>query len=218
MELQFNKSVCKSLRKILCQVLDHEQTQEVRIPESMPDIGRVAGSWGQVVLRSKEWRGDSMSISGGVMAWIMYLPEDGGEPNKVEVWIPFQMKWDFPDIHRDGTICVIPLLKALDTRSISARKLIVRADISVLGEAFEPAETHVYQPIDLPEDIQILKRNYPLELLGEAGEKQFQLDEELTNPVNCPSIDKVCYCCFSSTCCSNECYFLTWFCIERNIL
>ena len=51
MELTFNKTACPCLRKAVRQIQTQEQTQEVRLPESMPDIGKVLGSWGQVLIR-----------------------------------------------------------------------------------------------------------------------------------------------------------------------
>lgn len=193
MELQFDKFICKSLHKILSHVLDQELTQEIRLPESLPDIGRVLGSWGQVVLRSKEWYSSSIGVSGGVMTWVLYAPEDGAEPRSVETWIPFQMKWDIPDTQRDGSICVIPLIKSIDARSISARKIMMRTNVSILGEAYEPKETPVYQAFQLPEDIQVLKQTYPVEIPVEAGEKPLQIEEELAIPANAPKIETVCY-------------------------
>lgn len=183
MELQFEKSVCSCLRKVVSQVQNQEQTQELRLPDAMPDIGRVLGCWGQILIRGKEWRTNAMSVSGGVMVWVLYAPEDGTECRTMETWIPFQIKWDLPDTQRDGTICILPLLKSVDARSISARKLMLRSVVSVLGEAMEPVEEEVYMPLSVPEDVQLLKQSYPMELPLEAGEKSFQI-EEVSSPPN----------------------------------
>jgi len=191
MELKLNTSTCHSLRKAVSQVLTQEQTQEVRLPDAMPDIGRVLGSWGQVLVRGKEWRGSGMSVSGGVMAWVLYAPEDGTQVRCMEAWVPFQMKWDFPETQRDGFICAVPLLKAVDARSTSARKLMVRANVSLLGEALEPVETEIYHAGELPEDVQLLQQSYPMELPQESGEKLFQMEEELTLPGTFPSVEKI---------------------------
>lgn len=193
MELQFNKMEYQSLKRVLCQVQTQEQTQEVRLTESAPDIGRVLGCWGQVIMRGKEWRSDEVGISGGVMAWVLYAPEDGSEPRSIETWLPFQMKWDIPQTQRDGSIMVQPLLKCVDARSISARKLMVRANICALAQAMEPTETILYQPEQVPEDIQLLKKSYPVELPVEAGEMQFQMDEELKLPGTYPQPRKILY-------------------------
>lgn len=191
MELTFHSSTCHCLRKVISQVQTQEQTQEVRLPDAMPDIERVLGSWGQVMVRSKEWRGSAMSVSGGVMAWVLYAPEDNSEPRSMEVWIPFQMKWDFPETERDGFICATPFLKALDARNISARKLMVRGTVSILGEALEPVEAEIYHPESVPEDVQLLNRSYPVELPQENGEKLFQLEEELAIPATYPAVEHI---------------------------
>ena len=191
MELQFHKVQRSCLHKVVRQVQNQEQTQELRLPDGMPDIGRVLGAWGQVLIRGKEWRSGSMSVSGGVMAWALYMPEEGGVPQCVEAWIPFQMKWDVPDTDRDGVIRVSCLLRSVDARSISARKLILRAGIGLLGEALVPSELELYSPVQIPEDVQLLKNTYPVLMPVEAGEKSFAIEEELSLPASCPKLDKL---------------------------
>lgn len=191
MQLQFHKTVCPCLQQVKREVQNQEQTQEVRLGEGMPDIGRVLGAWGQVLLRSKEWRSGGMSVSGGVMAWIMYMPEEGGEVRWVDTWIPFQMKWELPDTQHDGIIRAQSFLRSIDARSTSARKLMVRASIGVLGEALLPGEFAMYTPDALPEDIQVLKNTYPFCLPQEAGEKAFNLEEIMTLPGAAPGMDKL---------------------------
>lgn len=180
MEMQFNKEVRPCLRWLISHSVAQEQTQEVRLPDGMPDIGRVLGAWGQVLIRGKEWRGDTMTVTGGVLCWALYAPEDGSEARSVDTWIPFSMKWDLPDTQRDGIISVWPLLSSVDARCVSARKLMLRCNISVHGEAMEPVTTETYSPLQVPEDVQLLKQTYPMELPLEAGEKQFLVQEELT--------------------------------------
>ena len=179
MEMQFNKEVRPCLRWLISHTVAQEQTQEVRLPDGMPDIGRVLGAWGQVLIRGKEWRGDTMTVSGGVLCWALYAPEDGSEARCVDTWIPFNMKWELPETQRDGIISVWPLLSSVDARCVSARKLMLRCGISVLGEAMEPATVETYSPMQVPDDVQLLKQTYPMVLPLEAGEKQFLVQEEL---------------------------------------
>lgn len=191
MEIQFRQEGCPYLRRAVCQYQTQEQTQEVRLPDSMPDIGRVLGCWGQILIRGKEWRGSGMMVSGGVMAWVLYAPEDGSAPASVECWIPFQLKWDFPQTQRDGFILVDPVLRSIDARSTSARKLMARANVGATGEALEPAEEQLFIAEKLPEDVQLLQRSYPMMLPLESGEKLFDMEEELPLPEGKPCPEKV---------------------------
>ena len=179
MELQFQNTPLDCLRRVVWEVKNDEQTQEIRLGDAMPDVGKVLASWGQVLMRSKDWRGSGMGVSGGVMAWVLYAPEDGTEPRSVEAWIPFQIRWDFPQTQRDGAMILHCQLRGVDARSVSARKLMVRACVSVAGEALEPVRMELYSPTQVPEDVCLLRKSYPVRIPAEAGEKTFTLEETL---------------------------------------
>lgn len=179
MELQWKSTPRAYLRSVLRQVQNQEQTLELRLTEGMPDIGRVLCAWGQVQLRSKEWRTDTIHLGGGVNVWVLYLPEDGTEPLCVEGWIPFQAKWALPDSSNDGVIRADVMLRSVDGRTVSPRKILVRASLALLAEAMQRDQMAVYMPEDLPEGVCLLRQSYPLQLLQEAGEKVFSAEQTL---------------------------------------
>ena len=179
MELQFTKKTFDCMHRVLWEGKNQEQTLEIKLSDAMPDVGKVLGAWGQPMLRSKEWRGSSMGVSGGVQVWVLYMPEDGSGVRGVEGWMPFQMRWDFPQTQRDGTMRVCCLLQGMDARITSARKLMVRAVVSAQAEALEPGHKEYAVAENVPEDVQLLRRRYPLCIPVEAGEKAVQFEEEL---------------------------------------
>ena len=191
MQLQFEKQGVPCLHTIKRELQSQEQTQEVRITDGMPDIGSIIGAWGQVIIRSKEWQRDGMTVSGGTMVWVQYLPEDGGESQCIESWLPFQMRWTFPETQHDGKIMIQPILRSVDARSTSARKLMLRTNVSVLGWAMENQEATLFTPTDVPEDVQLRKTEYPMQLPVEAGEKAFSLEETLNLPPSVPKLEKL---------------------------
>ncbi len=182
MQLQWRSMPCSYLRCGLRQVQNQEQTLELRLTEGMPDIGRVLWTWGQVHLRSKEWRKEHIGVAGGIQAFVLYAPEDGSEPRCVEGWIPFQGKWNLPENHREGHIWVEALLRSLDARALSSRKLMLRGSVAILAETLEPAHSQVYEPQELPRGVEVYQRTYPLQLCREAGEKQFAVEDTLPLP------------------------------------
>lgn len=180
MELQFERKPCPYLRRTVWETREQEQTQEVRLPEEMPDIGNILGAWGQALMRSKEWNSDNVTATGGVMAWVLYAPADGSAPKVVEVWLPMTLKWNISGGGKMGSIRCHWLLKGVDGRVLSARKLMVRANVSVQGEVLEPWEEELAVATQVPEDVQLLSNTYPARLMTEAGEKAFLLDEEVS--------------------------------------
>ena len=177
MELQFQKTQLPCLHTLLYNRETQEQTQEIRISDGMPDIGSILGTWGQVILRGKEWQSDTLTVSGGTMVWVQYIPEEGGAPQSVEAWIPFQMRWNIPPTQHDGVMLVQCMLKSVDARSTSARKLMLRSNISCLIHGMQRCQKELYRPGELPADVQLHKVSYPILLPSEAGEKAFSLEE-----------------------------------------
>lgn len=180
------------MRTITNAVENKEQTQEVRLSDGMPDIGHVLSCWGQVLIRGKEWRTDGIVVNGGVMAWVLYAPDDGSKPQCLETWLPFQMKWDFDKPAQDGSICVQPSLASIDARSTSARKIMVRASVDVLAQASVRDTVDLYLPDEIPKDICILKNTYPMMLASEGGEKTFTL-EEIPEQQPAAELDRILY-------------------------
>lgn len=180
MQLQFQSSLCRCMECVARDTAAQEATQEVKITDGMPDIGRVLASWGQMIIRTKEWRGDTVTANGGIMVWILYDPEDGTGPRCVESWIPWQLRWERLESDREGPVRISPMLRFLDARVVSPRKFMVRAGAAALAEAFCQEEYAIYRPGELPHDLELYRRTYPMRLPREAGEKTFQCDEELT--------------------------------------
>ena len=179
MQLEFQKQPLRYLGTGFREVKNGEVTQEVRLPEGMPDIGRVLNTWGQVILRSKQWQGTGASVTGGIMTWTLYVPEDGTEPRSVECWLPFELRWETETVDREGPMVVYPLLRFADSRSISARKIMVRAGIGALAQGFYREQSEIMSAGTVPEDVQLQINTYPLRMAVEAGEKTFASDEEI---------------------------------------
>ena len=180
MELQFEKQELSYLHQALRTVKDQEQTLEIRLGESMPDVGRVLACWGQPILRSKEWQGGQAGATGGVMVWALYEPEDGTDPRVVEGWIPFQFRSQVQS-DREGPLRILPLVRFVDGRNVSARKILLRVGLSCLTEGLCRQHTQICRaPEEIPEDVQILRRSYPIRLPREAGEKAFDVEETVS--------------------------------------
>ncbi|MBE6943280.1 MAG: DUF3794 domain-containing protein [Ruminococcaceae bacterium] len=185
MDLQFDKMPLQLMQPIHSESKCCEETKEIRLGENAPDAASVIAAWGQVLLRSKEWRGSGMSVSGGVLVFIAYSAAETGQVQTLEEWIPFKLKWDFPDPGREGKICAWGSLTELEARLISDRKIMVSANVCITAQAY------CKQTADLPiprEDgnIELLTNTYPLTIIREAGEHTFTLEDG----ENLPNMEK----------------------------
>lgn len=178
MEMVFRKTECPCLKTLVGAVQNGEQTQELRVPDGMPDIGRILGAWGQVVLRGKEWRGDSVLVSGGITAWVLYLGEGDSSVQSLNTWIPFQLRWLLPDGAGEGQFWAQPRLRFLDARSVSPRKIMLRSGVGAYGEA-AVMDTAMVSDVESTGELELLQNRYPMRLPREIGEKPFQMEEEI---------------------------------------
>lgn len=194
MEIMFETVRCPYLTPALRETQTQEVTQEIRISDGQPDINRVIGAWGQVILRSKEWQGGSLTLTGGVMAWVLYTSGEEQGEQILEEWLPFRMKWELPEGTGEGTMRAQCLLRFADARNVSPRKLMVRCGVSVMLEAMTPATAEIPRPVAEEKSLQLLKHSYPVLLPKEAGEKSFTIEEELTLSVPCPPDAKLLCC------------------------
>ncbi len=182
MELPFAKTVCRFWQQKQFTPKLQEETQEYRLPESMPDVGRVIAAWGQTVIRGKEWRSGHIGIHGGVMVWVLYAPEDGSEVRRIETWLPFSTRLEQNHKGEDGIIRAESVLSSVDARSISSRKLMLRCQVGLLVQTMVPKQAELMEPRDMPGDMELLQRTYPMVLTREAGEKTFLVDETVELP------------------------------------
>ena len=193
MELPFEKRVSRFWQQKLYTPVRKEETQEYKLPEGMPDLGRVIAAWGQVVLRGKEWRSRHIGISGGVMLWVLYAPEGGGEMRRIESWLPFSVRVEHNQDGEDGVIRAECMLCSVDARIASSRKLMLRANLGLMVQTLLPRTAELMEPGELPGDLEVLERAYPMILTREAGERSFLCEERLPLPQGSPGISRIIY-------------------------
>lgn len=191
MELQYETKSVPYMRRVLQKSNSKEITQEFKLPDGYGDIERILATWGQVIIRGKNWSSNEIELTGGTMMWVLYMPEDSDQPQCIETWIPFQMEFDIPKSDTDGVINASCYLCMADARTVSTRKMILRANVGVTIDALvaDKLEIHCFE--ELPNDVQILKNTYPVQIPVEAGEKAFAIDEEVEFPASSPVIEKI---------------------------
>lgn len=191
MDLTFQEKSIAYLQKMVSQVKSQEETAEVNVQDRDPDIGRIVGCWGIPVIRSKELQQNTMGVSGGISAWVLYVPEDGSAPRQTATYLPFSMKWDIPNTERDSSMQVICSLQSIDARMVSSRKLLVRATVSCEATLYTSAEAVFHTLENPPKELEVLRDRLSLRLPAEAAEKSFTLDDELELPGGTPEIDRI---------------------------
>lgn len=193
MNMEFQKQEVSCLKPVVCQVQNLEQTQEVRLPEGASGTVRILGAWGQTVVRSKQWQSDRFLVTGGIQARVLWETEEAGGVQTLEAWIPLKLEWDLEPAWPEGRASVQLLLRSLDARVVSAGKVMIRASMGGQIRCWCAETLPICQAREVPEDVSLLRQDWPVRLPREAGEKHFELEEALTLPPSAPAVERLLY-------------------------
>jgi len=192
MELVFETKTAARLDPVIHETLSQEETAEIIVPDSCPDVERVVYSSAAAVLRGKECRPGSAVLTGGIRAGVLYVPEDNSAPRALDVWIPFTMRFDQPAVTEETQTAAQARVRSVDARMINSRKLLVRVNIGCMLDGYEEVQQTVKSVQNAPDAVQKKLRTYPLVLPAEQAEKPFTISEELELPAGRPAVGTVC--------------------------
>ena len=96
MELAFEQKQQSCLRRTAHLSLAQEQTQELIIPDAMPDAARTLICYAEPELQSKTSRAGSLLVTGNLRASCLYADEAGGL-QLLTTDVPFTLKLESSD-------------------------------------------------------------------------------------------------------------------------
>lgn len=188
MEVKLQKESMGFYKKILDASMNHEETMEMIVPDTLPDVLDIVDTDGTAVLRSKEADNGKLSVSGVVRTYIIYVPEGGKGVRSLPVQLPFSMTIDAADVKPSTRLVVKADLAGVDARIINSRKLIVRADIILAISAYADSVLSVSGGLEDGGGLEVLKTNCELNPIVDVTEKTFSFSDTLTLPSSKPPI------------------------------
>ncbi len=187
MDLLFQTNTLSCLTCVLEQTLRQEETGEIVVPDSYPDISTILDSAATAILRGKDCRAGSVTISGGMKGQILYLAEGERTPRCLELYLPFSIRAENPGLTEQAQVICVPRIRSVDGQMLNSRKAMLRAEVSCRLLCYEPSAQTIYELTQHPEELQVKTEEYPLFLPLEAAEKAFLLNETMDLPPDCPA-------------------------------
>ena len=173
MELELKQSSMPYMKCVLQEMKYQEETGETIVPDSYPDIGTIIHTYADAVLRGKDCRNGSITVSGGIKGGILYEPEDHSAPRVLDLYLPFTVKTEHPDLQEeDKSICCVNV-RAVDGRMINSRKAMLRVERSCSIHAYSAAKEDLYTLTEKPDTLQVLEQSYLLCVPFAVSEKSF---------------------------------------------
>lgn len=182
MELLFQTRLMRYLAHSLHELRSQEETAEVIVPDSCPDVARAAYACASVIVRGKECRTGSILISGGIRASALCVPEDASGARTLEAYMPFTMRIEHPSVTERTQVFLNAFVRQVDARLVNSRKILFRVDLVCAADGYEPKEETLYTLQNAPAGLELKKQTYPVTLPAETAEKSFSISEELELP------------------------------------
>lgn len=179
MELSFQTRPINFLRCVVQEVHFQEETSDTIVPDSYPDIAAIIDCYADVILRGKDCRNGSVIIAGGIKGGILYQPDDGSEPKCLELYIPFSMKYEHPELTEHSQILCGLTVRTVDCRVINSRKAMLRVGIGCDFQAYEQTTEALYVIDTIPSELEVKQECYQMNLPLETSEKSFTLNETI---------------------------------------
>lgn len=191
MELAIHKETLRYLRQTRYDQLCQEQTAELTVPETMPEIGRIVDCFGLVTVQSKTAENGAVTVNGGIQAGVLYVPQ--GEQDtlqRIDAYLPFTVTKKVT-VEEGTTLFYWGWLRSMDARFINSRKLFVRANLSSELTLLAPEETELCRLETVPAGLERRTACYPLQLPLCAAEKELQIADELLMPEEAAGADRL---------------------------
>jgi hypothetical protein len=189
MELYLNTEKKFYSKAVLCTTLTQEETMEMIVPDSLPDILQIVDTDGFALLRGKEADNGRVSVSGVMCVTALYTPEGHSGVRKLDVNIPFNVSALNAEISVNTKVTASLNISSVNANMINSRKIAAKAEVTVVISCYNDVEVHIPSDPDKSnvESLETFNEVFAATLPVSVKEKTFILSDELELPaVNNP--------------------------------
>lgn len=194
MDMMMGKRTVECFSKIFELSDRREEAAETVVPDTMPDIDRILCARGTLVIRSKEAASGSVSVSAGVAAAVLYVPEDGGRVRCLSAAVPISVTVDAPQVTPESVPVAEMSIVSMEARMLNPRKVSVRVCVAVCIACYEKRRADYCEKLEGDAaDIRTLTRTFTVNPVVCAEEKTFVVSDEYRLPPGMPPVGEILY-------------------------
>jgi hypothetical protein len=170
-----------------------ESAVESVVPDTMPDIERILCADGTLVIKSKEVAEGSASVTAGIAASVLYVPEGMTEVRCLKAAIPFSFNADAPGVSPDSLPTAAFTIDFIEARMQNPRKVVIRAGVTAAIACYDHAEAEYCSGAtgESADEIQQLVESRVLSHVVFVGEKTFFITDDFRIPAGSPRVGEL---------------------------
>ena len=181
MDLELNCQEIGCFETVVDTTLYQEETAESIVPDSCPDIAWVLLTTGLPLVTERTVQEGKGELAGQVRAAVLYLPEGEAGLRRLDLSVPFRISVTGSEIVAGARMAAVPTIRAIETRVLNPRKVLVRADLAVGVRIYAPATLRLCGEVQAPEQSGVEQRRGSIRAYFTVSvqEKDFTYSDEL---------------------------------------
>ena len=192
MEIRCENGRFPIFERILNTVVTCEGTAELTVPDAMPDVSELLLTDGQSLIRSKDVHTGGVTVTGISELTVLYRTEEGGT-ERLTADVPFDADAACGTGAESRAVASVRLVSA-ESRLLSARRILVRAEVCVTVSLWIPSEL-CWMKNAATEGCSVELRREMIRLVPVAAveEKTFTVDDVQPLPAGKPPVRAILY-------------------------
>lgn len=193
MELEFQNMNYGIVRRVVHEARTQDENIDLIVPDSYPDAARIVKCCGSAILRGKECRDGSMTLTGGVRAAVLYVGEEDPQVRVMDAYVPFSARFDNPAFTEQMQVICRCSVPTADARIVNSRKIGIKLSVLFEVDGFQQQTQTICTVADAPECLQMQTQSYAMLQPAQTAEKSFSAAEEITLPSGMTASRVCCY-------------------------
>lgn len=172
----------------ICMVME----DDVIVPDSKPDIGRVLVADGDVFIGNIETDKERIKVTGVVRYKIIYMAEDRNDDTRgITTDVPFTRDINVPGVDK-GMDCVGDfLIEHVECAAVNSRKLNLKCFGRFLCKVRKERTFKAVSDLCGEDSVQLLKEDYDLKRFLGSVQESFTVSQELEVPAGNPHVFEI---------------------------
>lgn len=191
MELSLHYEEIRYKEPILRKRFTKEETAELIVPDTQPDVLRVIGTVCTPYLRSKDSDAGGITVTGTADLKVIYMPDTGSEAKCAGLNSPFSASVDMDGAGENAyLVCDLNVVSS-EARMLNPRKLAVRFEIEYYIEAYETKTLRAASGVSEEDKVELLTEERIVTLPVAVNEKTFTMTDSQTLDSRYPSLSEI---------------------------
>lgn len=178
MELELKKQAVKYKKEVFKATLSHEETQEIIVSDTLPDISEIIDTCAYAFLRGKDTDAGKVTVGGSIEASVLFSAGEGNKTRNLSANIPFTVSADGREITEASDVIACVSVAAAETKIINPRKVLVKVNLCIEVSCFNECQMEISCAAENAKNIECLTQSFNTDLVKNVSEKTFVVSDE----------------------------------------